>query len=53
MERPAASSTTSDLAEPQSKEIMSWTIYFDDIQEGVWFAILHPRLKDAELRPIN
>lgn len=32
---------------------MSWTIYFDDIQEGVWFASLHPRLKDADLMPIT
>jgi hypothetical protein len=32
---------------------MTWTIYFDDIQEGIWFGSLHPRLADAELAPIT
>lgn len=32
---------------------MKWTIYFDDIQEGVWFASLHPQLADAQLEPIT
>ena len=28
-----------------------YTIYFDSIQEGVWFQELHPLLKDADLQP--
>lgn len=32
---------------------MSWTIYYDDIQEGIWFAALHQALKGAALEPIT
>ena len=32
---------------------MTWTIYYDDIQEGVWFVALHPALDGAALKPIT
>ena len=32
---------------------MSWTVYYDDIQEGVWFTGLHPALASAVLSPIT
>ena len=31
--------------------MVMYTIYFDSIQEGVWFQELHPLLKDADLQP--
>lgn len=36
-----------------TKTASGLTIYWDDIQEGLWFQSLHPRLKDAELEPIE
>jgi hypothetical protein len=32
---------------------MAWTIYYDDIQEGVWFASLDDELSGAALEPIT
>ncbi len=32
---------------------MTWTVYYDDIQEGVWFSSLHSALEDAVLAPIT
>ncbi len=32
---------------------MAWTVYYDDIQEGIWFRGLHPDLADAPLAPIT
>lgn len=30
-----------------------WVIHYDAIQEGTWFALLHPELGDVELVPIT
>jgi hypothetical protein len=32
---------------------MAWTVYYDDIQEGVWFGGLHPELLGAPCEPIT
>lgn len=32
---------------------MSWRVYFDDVQEGIWFTGLHPELQQAALAPIT
>jgi hypothetical protein len=32
---------------------VAWTVYYDDIQEGMWFRGLHPALAEAPLVPIT
>ncbi|MBS0195453.1 MAG: hypothetical protein JSR77_01720 [Planctomycetes bacterium] len=38
---------------PSSTTTRTLTVYWDDIQEGIWFQSLHPRLRDAALEQLT